>query len=74
MTEVQSGAKDMMFCDKTSSLIKLSRLINKRVTSDVEYRQKSKGRDASDVRDFVLNLIQQHGHVSLGHNMKTEHT
>jgi NTE family protein len=31
MTEVQSRAKDIMFCDKTSSLIKLSRLINKQV-------------------------------------------
>ena len=31
MTEVQSRAKDIMFCDKTSSLIKLSRLITKHV-------------------------------------------
>jgi NTE family protein len=31
MTEVQSRAKDIMFCDKTSSLIKLSGLINKQV-------------------------------------------
>ena len=31
MTEVQSRAKDIMFCDKTSSLIKLSKLINKQV-------------------------------------------
>ena len=31
MTEVQSRAKDIMFCDKTSSLIKISRLINKQV-------------------------------------------
>ena len=32
MTEVQSRAKDIMFCDKTASLIKLSRLINKQVS------------------------------------------
>ena len=25
-------------------------------------------------RDFVLNLIPQHGHVSVAHTMKTEHT
>ena len=31
MTEVQSRAKDIMFCDKTSSLIKLSKFINKQV-------------------------------------------
>lgn len=31
MTEVQSRAKDIMFCDKTSSLIKLAKLINKQV-------------------------------------------
>jgi NTE family protein len=31
MTEVQSRAKDIMFCDKTSSLIKLSKLITKHV-------------------------------------------
>jgi NTE family protein len=31
MTEVQSRAKDIMFCDKTSSLIKLAKLINKHV-------------------------------------------
>ena len=31
MTEVQSRAKDIMFCDKTSSLIKLSKLITKQV-------------------------------------------
>ena len=31
MTEVQSRAKDIMFCDKTSSLIKLSKFINRQV-------------------------------------------
>ena len=31
MTEVQSRAKDIMFCDKTTSLIKLAKLINKHV-------------------------------------------
>ncbi len=31
MTEAQSRAKDIMFCDKTSSLIKLSKLITKQV-------------------------------------------
>jgi NTE family protein len=31
MTEVQSRAKDIMFCDKTASLIKLSKLITKQV-------------------------------------------
>ena len=31
MTIVQSRAKDIMFCDKTSSLIKLSKLITKQV-------------------------------------------